>query len=294
MKKNLLLVLAVLICTNVFAGPLGDLANALSSGSDSSATPVEGTLSEEKDVFPILWKWTHSEIALQDGVLGASIEMKSFDVMAKTYSINQKVYFKYGFGLQCQEGDYIIKQEGTKITVTTTSLVTYAVDKNFKRKTDPIKNQPKTLVEYSKSILDSLVKDASEIDATEYNEWFDKCYTDLIVQQSAGVAAGNKLKAKKWYEAHPIIGKTIETQATMSQLSESKKTDYAYQMNVLLINIDKNYVETNISITVYSNDDAVLDYKQGQTVKIKGKITDVKYTGDYAQYYVINSLTIEE
>ena len=50
----------------------------------------------------------------------------------------------------------------------------------------------------------------------------------------------------------------------------------------------------NILVTIYSNNDKYMDFKDGQTISVQGKVTKVSYTGEYSVNHVISSLEIEE
>ena len=133
------------------------------------------------------------------------------------------------------------------------------------------------------------------LEEAKYNEWADKCYTNLSVQQLAGATAGNKLKAKKWFEAHPIEGKSIQSEFSFKNLAESDKDGYSYKITGSYMSM--NGVDISlIFATIYSNDDKCMDFKEGQKISVSGKITKVNYSGtsEFSTKYEISSIVIEE
>ena len=222
MKKIVTVFMAALFCLGAFADDftktLHNFSKTINAFDSTKASPVTGTIPEGREVFPLLWKYAYNEPVLEKNVIAFKAEIKSIDVHQKSFDMLQRVYFKFGIGLQCQESYFTVSQEASNVSVLTTKMQVFGVDKNLKRINDPYDSQPKSLVTNSTNILNDLVNDAKNLDESEYQKWFDLCYSDLTVQQIAGVSAGNQLKAKKWYRAHSIEGKNILSDFTFADL----------------------------------------------------------------------------
>ncbi len=291
--------MAALLSLNVFADDftksLHNISKTINALDGTKATPATGTIPAGKDIFPIVWKYAYNEPTLEKGVLAFQAEIKSIDLYNKSYEMVQRVYYKFGIGLQCQESFFTVQQEDVNVSVLTTKMHTFGVDRNLKRTNEPYASQPKSLVVNSQNILNDMVKDAETLEEAKYNEWADKCYTNLSVQQLAGATAGNKLKAKKWFEAHPIEGKSIQSEFAFKNLAESDKEGYSYKITGSYMSM--NGVDISLILaTIYSNDDKCMDFKEGQKISVSGKITKVNYSGtsEFSTKYEISSIVIEE
>ncbi|MCR5402131.1 MAG: hypothetical protein K6E78_11140 [Treponema sp.] len=297
MKKIVTVFMAAIFCFGSFADDftktLHNFSKTINAFDNTKASPVTESIPEGKDIFPLLWKYAFNEPVLEKNVIAFKAEIKSMDLFQKNFDMVQRVYYKYGIGLQCQESYFTVSQEDANISVLTTKMQVYGVDKNLKRINEPYDNQPKSLVVNSSNILKDLVNDAKNLDDGEYQKWSDLCYSDLTVQQLAGFSAGNQLKAKKWYQAHSIEGKNISENFTFADLKESDREGYEYKLSAIFLNVQGTSMN-NIMVTVYSNNDKYMDLKDGQTISVSGKVTKVIYSGEYSSSHVIHSLEIEE
>ena len=172
--------------------------------------------------------------------------------------------------------------------VQTTSMINYGVDKNWKKITDGTENQRKALEQNSKNVLQSFIDTASKLSDDDYKQWEEKAYCDIWVQQSVSSQAGNKLKAKKWYNAHPIEGKQVSIPCIFADIQESKNDKYAYMLGAVV------GMENPILIHFYSNNDSYIDLKENQSMVISGTVSNVVYSDEYSLEYCIKVITIEE
>lgn len=289
MKKiSCLWITFTLLVVSVFSSPFGDLAKTLNSFDTNPAEAAEGTFPEGKDVFPIIWKYVNDEPVLADKVLGFTAKINKYNVIANNYTFTQQVIFKFGITLQMQESVINVSQEGNKIKVQTTSMINYGVDKNWKKITDGTENQRKALEQNSKNVLQSFIDTASKLSDDDYKQWEEKAYCDIWVQQSVSSQAGNKLKAKKWYNAHPIEGKQVSIPCIFADIQESKNDKYAYMLGAVV------GMENPILIHFYSNNDSYIDLKENQSMVISGTVSNVVYSDEYSLEYCIKVITIEE
>ncbi len=291
MKKLIctLLLSAVAIFGAIADSAFGGLAKTLNSFDASKAEAIEGKLPDGRDIFPILWKYVYDEPTLPEKTLAFSAKFNSYNLFKNQYVITQQVTYKFGFSLQMQESKFLVVQDGQKFTVATTSMKTYTVDKNGKKTNDGIDANKKSMNQNSKNIAEDFAKTASSLSTDEYTKWSDSSYSNLFVQQSVWKDAGNKLKAKKWYAAHPIEGKKISVHCGFADIDESKEKGFAYKLNCVT-NSDKP-----ILITLYSNNDSYLDLKSNQNFNFTGTVKKVNYAdSDFDLDYCIKSVVFED
>lgn len=292
MKKTLLVIGAcIFFISNVFAGPFGDIANNLNAIASSNATSsdvFEGNIPEGQDLYPIIYRYTHDEIVKADKVVDAKIVLKKANLIEDEYQIGSQVYFKFGIGLQCQDSVFTVKKDGDKYKVITTKFETYNVDKKGKQSGDPITANIKTMNANSKNVITGIDNTFNNTKDDEYKHWEDLAYSDIKIQCNLGEQAPNRLKAKKWYTAHSLEGKDVELNFTFIDIKETKKTGYAYEVAGLLVG------NPEVLIYFYSNNDDFIDVKSETVVPIKGKVSSVKYSGEYEVDYKIKAIMIDE
>lgn len=284
-----LLALAMLSVAAFADDTFSDLAKTLNVLDSSKAEAASGTLSNGREIFPILWKYVYDEPTLPEKTLAFSAKLSGFDVMKNQYVVIQQVTYKFGFSLQMQESKFVVVQDGANFTVSTASLKTFTVDKTGKKTNNGIDANKKSMNQNSKNIAADLANTAASLSEYDYKKWSDAAFSDLIVQQSVSKAAGNKLKAKRWYESHPIVGKRITFSCFFANIDESKDGKFAYKLSCVTGG------EKPILVTVYSNNDSYLDLKSNQSMTISGTVTKVNYAdSDFDLDYCIKSVVVEE
>ena len=135
-----------------------------------------------------------------------------------------------------------------------------------------VKNQ------YGKLFSELLKVCINKIGEEDYKTLEKKAYSDLQLQIIAGKQAPNKLKAKKWYENHPIEGEEVDVVFNFYSLAESDNSEYAYVLSGL---------KDLTVITVYSNNDNYIDYVEGSKVTTKGVVNKVRYSENYDEIKTI-------
>ena len=291
MKKILCaLFVSLATVTGIFAdSTFSDLAKTLNSFDSSKSEAISGKLPDSRDIFPILWKYVYDEPTLPEKTLAFSAKLNGYDVMKNQFIITQQVSYKFGFSLQMQESKFLVTQDGQNFSVATSSVKTFTIDKNGKKTNNGIDGNKKSMTQNSKNIAADLEKTASSLSAEDYAKWSDAAYSDLLVQQSVSKLAGNKLKAKKWYSAHPLEGKKIKASCFFANIDESKNGKFAYKLSCVTGG------EKPILITFYSNNDSYLDLKSNQTLSFSGTVSKVNYAdSDFDLDYCIKSVEIEE
>ena len=288
MKKIIGLMVVLGLGASLFAAGsgFGSLSKNLKAldGTKVSATTAE--LAEGRELFPIVWKYTHSEIGTSNKVVGGNYNLDKMNVFDDEYQITTKIYMKGLIGqLVCQESVLEVTCENNTVSVITKKMVQYNCDKNLKRTGDIIEEQKSTMNAQAKSFADAFANDSKNLSEDDYNALYNLAYYNIETQSSISDYAANKLKAKKWYEKHSLVGKTVEFTILFTDLKESKTKGFEYEVGGLY---------GLIPITVLSNNDDYIDLKSESNLKIKGVVKDVLYSGDYDTKYEIKWVTIEE
>ncbi len=288
MKKIFGLLVILGLSTGLFAASsgFGSLSKNLKSLDGTKVSAATAELAEGRELFPIVWKWTHNELSVGGKVVGAQYSLDEMNVFDDTYQITTEVYMKGLIGqLVCQKSVLEITCENNTVSVLTKEMYQYNCDKNLDRTGDIIEEQKSAMNTQAKSFADGFANDSKNLSDEEYNTWSDAAYYNIETQLKISKYAANKLKAKKWYEKHSLVGKTVEFTMLFTDLKESKTNGFEYEAGGL-------YGLT--PITVLSNNDDYIDLKSESNLKIKGVVKDVHYSGDYDTKYEIKWIIIEE
>lgn len=284
MKKIIGLMVVLGLGASLFAAGsgFGSLSKNLKALDGTKVSAATAELAEGRDLFPIVWHYTHSEIAVQDKVIAADYHLDKMNVFDDSYQITTKRYSKGLVGQPvCQESVLEVTCENNTISVLTKKMVQYNCDKNLKRTGDIIEEQKSTMNAQAKAFADSFAEYSKNISDDDYNTLCDSAYCNLETQKSVAETAANSLKAKKWYEKHSMVGKTVEFSMMFTDIKESKEKGFEYEVGGLY---------GLLPITVLSNNDDYIDVKSETTVKIKGVVKDVYYSSDSK----IKWITVEE
>ena len=114
-------------------------------------------------------------------------------------------------------------------------------------------------------------------------------YSCLPCYYAAAGLAGNKLKAKEWYNEHSIEGLAISDTYNFMGIDESKDPDFAYELKF-------SFFDSELKIhffSVLSNNDSYIDLKQNTDAKVEGIIRSVQFS-DFGNDYKISNLVIVE
>ena len=288
MKKIIGLMVVLGLGASLFAAGsgFGSLSKNLKALDGTKVSAATAEIAEGRELFPIVWKWTHNEIPVGGKVVGAKYNLDKMNVFDDVYQITTEVYMKGLVGqLVCQESVLEVTCENNTVSVLTKKMVQYNCDKNLKRTGDIIEEQKSTMNAQAKSFAEGFAADSKNLSDDDYNTWCEAAYYNIKTQLSISDYAANKLKAKKWYEKHSLVGKTVEFTMLFTDLKESKTKGFEYEAGGL-------YGLT--PITVLSNNDDYIDLKSESNLRIKGVVKDVHYSGDYDTKYEIKWITIEE
>lgn len=284
MKKILGLLVGLGLGASLFAAGsgFGSLSKNLKALDGTKVSAATAELAEGRDLFPIIWKWTHNEIAVGGKVVAAKYNLDKMNVFDDTYQITTEIYMKGLIGqLVCQKSILEITCENNTVSVLTKEMYQYNCDKDLNRTGDVIEEQKSTMNAQAKSFADGFANDSKNLSDDEYNTWSDAEYCNLETQKSVAETAANSLKAKKWYEKHSMVGKNVEFSMMFTDIKESKEKGFEYEVGGLY---------GLLPITVLSNNDDYIDVKSETTVKIKGVVKDVMYSSDIK----IKWITVEE
>lgn len=290
MKKIIGVAFAFVVAASaLFAGPFGDLLKTTDSLTGSSSEPVEGALSGDRELLPILWSYVFEETKPEGKVVGGSATFKSFNPVANEYVFYQEVIFKFGIGLQKQSSLVAVKGEGQKFTVQTKSMKSCTVDKSGKEMTAGTEHAAKSMTQNSKNIAQDLANKAKSFSNDEYKKWSDEAFFNLKTQVAVYETAENTLKAKKWYSAHNMEGQNVSGGILVASVDESKVKGYAYVVKGFAIGLgipEKTLVEFN------TNKDSNTDLRAGDTCSVSGVAKKVDYVSSVGYY--ISKVQIDE
>lgn len=288
MKKIVGLLVVLSLGAGLFAAGsgFGDLSKSLKALDNTKVVASTAEITEGRELFPIIWKWTHEEVEVKDKIVAADYNLDKMNVFDNTYQMTTKTYKKGLVGQYvCQESVLEITGENNTFSILTKKMVTYNVDKNMKKSGDILEESKSLMNSQAKSFADAIAEDIKKMSDEEYQTWYDAAYFNLETQKGVAEYAANKLKAKKWYEKHSLVGKTVEFTIMFTDLKESKTKGFEYEVGGL-------YGLT--PITVLSNNDDYIDLKSESNLKIKGVVKEIRYSGEYDAKYEIKWITIEE
>lgn len=289
MKKTIFsAAVCAVITSNVFAGPFGDLGKTLNAFDSSAPEVVEGNIPEGQDLLPIIYRYTHDEVVLGEKIIAATVTLNVANPLEDVYEIESEEYFKYGIGNQCQASVYTVKKVDGKFQVVTSSVLTYSADKKCNKTGEPIAGSAKKMNANSKNVVAALEEMFGKTKDDEYKKWEEAVYSDVDIYRSAAKFAPNRIKAKKWYDSHPLEGKTVEIKFAASGIKESKKQGYSYELSGML------WGTIDTIVHFYSNNDEYADLKTGSAVTVKGKVSEVRYSPERAREFRIEAIHVAE
>lgn len=282
MKKKLLTILVLsAITSTVFAASsgLGSLVKSLNALDNTKAEPGVVELKENRDLFPVLLELTKKDLPITDDkTVSYKLSFESFNFISNSYIMKTKEIYKFGIGLQCKDVKYSITCNNNSIIVDVLDSCSYSVNRLGEQSTEKISDSMKVKNQYGKLFSELLKVCINKIGEEEYKSLEKKAYSDLQLQIIAGKQAPNKLKAKKWYENHPIEGEEVDVVFNFYSLAESDNSEYAYVLSGL---------KDLTVITVYSNNDNYIDYVEGSKVTTKGVVNKVRYSENYDEIKTI-------
>ena len=295
MKRLFGIVVAAMLASSVFAGPLRGLAKSLNSLDMSQSEEISGKLADGRDLLPILCKYAKADDEPVKGVVNFYVNFKNINPTDRVYSFEQAVVFKFGGGLQKQESEITVKQTENGFTVRTTGMRTGNLDKNGKFKGNPTENPMSSWNKNSKNIASDLEKFSKSITNEEYAE----CLNEAIVSPFAldNVANKSTLVFKKYIKDNEVVGRKISVEICVTKVDEAPKNagGYAYYVEGKALcgykkpSDSKPAYPISSSVHFYTNDESVISLtpvdfmemirsrgeKIGSLYEVKGTISDV-------------------
>ncbi|MCM1320531.1 MAG: hypothetical protein NC041_03190 [Bacteroides sp.] len=297
MKKILIVAVVCSLFTSAFAKPssLLDSFNSLNKSvnalTNAKSEAVVVSLPQGKEILPALWFFTHSEIqSNNDKVIGQVAKLTKINVLDNNYELSYKLYYKSGITLNSQESVFAISSDGQNLSIQTLSMKNYTVDKNLNHTNSGADSTVKSMNKNAQDFAETFKTILSSFSDEEYQKWSDAALYNFDVQLGVAQYAANKLKAKKWYDAHPLADKEIALQFMFTSIKESKKEGFAYELSGLCGGVDDI-----VFVTVYSNKDEYIDTKDNQELKVKGIIQKAEFSNsDFDKDYRIKHIYVEE
>lgn len=296
MKKIVLgsLMLAV-FANSIFAKPnsnsLFNNINKLANSMDKTEVKgVEGAIPEGKTLrggFYLLTQVQPEDLGAK--IKNVIIDIKSIDLLNDSYSLRMKTVSKIAIGFSCQDSTVTIAKTDNGFISKVEKLTSYACDINGSAIGEVRDMSAKYFNEIAKWHTEEIISLCEKTSDEEFSKADSRLLTTLPCYYAVSNTAGNKLKAKKWYNEHPIEGLPISDTYNFWSIDESKDPDYAYELKFSFFDND---LQAHF-FSVLSNNDSYIDLKEGTKVKVEGTIHSVKFS-DFGNDYKISNLVIVE
>ena len=296
MKKIVLgsLILAV-FANSIFAKPnsnsLFNNINKLANSMDKTEVKgIEGAIPEGKTLrggFYLLTQVQPEDLGAK--IKNVIIDIKSIDLLNDSYSLRMKTISKIAIGFSCQDSTVTIAKTDNGFISKVEKLTSYACDINGSAIGEVRDMSAKYFNEIAKWHTEEIISLCEKTSDEEFSKADSRLLTTLPCYYAVSNTAGNKLKAKKWYNEHPIEGLPISDTYNFWSIDESKDPDYAYELKFSFFDND---LQAHF-FSVLSNNDSYIDLKEGTKVKVEGTIHSVKFS-DFGNDYKISNLVIVE
>ena len=152
-KKVCSILIAGFVLCSAFSSPFKELSDNIAALDATKNDVVTESIKDGMDILPILWRQANYTKMESKTLIDYSLKFQNYNPIDNVYQLKQKMVYKFGIGLQCQEADMVVSQEGSEISVITRSLVVYSVDKDGNAKTSPSVMMKKSHTENSKNFL---------------------------------------------------------------------------------------------------------------------------------------------
>ena len=201
-----------------------------------------------------------------------------------------KVISKIAIGHSCEESWAAISKSENGFLVKIEKFKTYACNPDGSSVGDIRDMSAKYFDEMAKWYTNEIILLCEKTSDEEFAKADTKLLTTLPYYCAVSSTAGNKLKAKKWYNEHPIEGLAFSDTYSFRSIDESKDPDFAYELKFA-------FFDTELQVhffSVLSNNDAYIDLKEDAKVKIEGTIRSVKFNDFGNDYSVSNIIIVEQ
>lgn len=281
--KKLLIVLLFSLSTILSAQTLMQNLNGF-----TKTKVATGTVPEGKTLLPAVYEYVKG-FNVAEGNVGAC-DFLAFDVTNDFYRIKQSIIYKAGLGFSNQTTLFEVSLDGNVFTVNTTEMTNTTVDKKGKA-IGPVRDAANSsLTKSNKITVECLEKIFSSDDET-WKKLNEKAYSDIDVIICFANNAANKIKAKKFFNDHPVEGKNIEFKFVFYEIDESNVEGYAYKLSGLYTCRFTKEVSP-VAIYFYSNDDSLAEKNNGSVIEVKGKIDSINF--DETLGLKVSRITVKE
>lgn len=298
MKKFLFVTLSLAVfASSLFAKPNSstyDLLNSidkLSKSMDKSEIKgIDGTLPEGKSLRGAFYLLSLTQPdGSNEKLKNIIMEIKSIDLLNDIYTIRMKTMSKMAIGFSCQDSTATISRTDNGFNAKVTVFKTYASDINGKANGEIRDMSAKYFDEMAKWYASEITALCTKVSDEDFAAADSKMLTALKYYCAVSESAANKLKAKKWYNEHPIEGLPISGTYTFWGIDESKTPGFAYELKFSFID---DALQAQF-FTVLSNNDSYIDLKEDTAVNINGIIRSVNFR-DFGNDYEVSWITIDE
>ncbi len=300
MKKILsLMACAVLVCSTLFADEFSSLTKNLNALSGTKAAAATGTIPEGKDLLPVLWYNATKEVP-GEKILSRDFQFTEIDAFNEVYSFDYQYSYKFGFMTQTTVCEMKIQRTDSTFQVVTEKM--YVAGKT------PSENRAssqKSMNEIASQFAQILTDYYTKLSQEQYDEVYNEAYTNLYVIASVNEHGTNKIKLKKWFDAHQIQGKEFNSKIYVTKIDESQKEGYAYKIEgrggyskikeahfaqkakhkeLYLTDL----LMSGIPVRFYTNDEKFIDLKECTAIEnLKAKILTVSVNESNGKVYDI-------
>ncbi|MBB5226787.1 hypothetical protein [Treponema ruminis] len=297
MKKIVLISLSLAVfASSLFAksNPSSSLfsgINKVSKKMDKSAVNgVEGTIPEGKTLRGGFYLLTQVQPEdLDKKVKNVIVEIKSIDLLNDSYSLRMKAISKIAIGFSCQDSTVTIAKTDNGFISKVEELTSYGSDVNGSATGEIHDMSAKYFDEIAKWYTDEIISLCKKTSDEDFSKADAELLTLLPCYYDVSKTAGNKLKAKKWYNEHSIEGLPISGSYNFWGIDESKVPGFAYELKF-------SFFDNNLNahfFSVLSNNDSYIELKEDTKVEVVGTIRSVKFS-DFGNDYKVSELIITE
>ena len=294
MKKIFLITIScAVLASSLFAKSnslLGNIEKLSNSLDKTEIKGVEGTIPEGKTLRGGVRLLLDIKPDASDTKVKAILpEVQSIDLLNDVYKIHMKVISKIAIGHSCEESWAAISKSENGFLVKIEKFKTYACNPDGSSVGDIRDMSAKYFDKLAQWYVDSLIELCTKTSEEDFAAADASMLTALRYYCEVSETAANKLKAKKWYNEHPIEGLPISGKYSFWGIDESKTPGFAYELKFSFF--DKNLKAYFFS--VLSNNDSYIDLKEDTAVNINGVIRSVSYS-DFGNDYKVSDIVIEE
>ena len=233
MKKILLVTIScAVLASSLFAKSnslLGNIEKLSNSLDKTEIKGVEGTIPEGKTLRGGVRLLLDIKPDASDTKVKAILpDVQSIDLLNDVYKIHMKVISKIAIGHSCEESWAAISKSENGFLVKIEKFKTYACNPDGSSVGDIRDMSAKYYDKLAQWYVDSLIELCTKTSEEDFANADASMLTALRYYCEVSETAANKLKAKKWYNEHPIEGLPISGKYSFWGIDESKTPGFAY------------------------------------------------------------------